>query len=215
MENNITTAQLVKKHLENNVFLLDYLKRDLINVTSLARELLPLIQKDNPKASLESISIAIKRLQLSGYNITKQLRKVCSNIQISMRTNVVLFCLKKGARLPDVSTFDPDDVFFLNQGSNEITIILDKKNAHLVKGDILFKQDDLAIISLKDTLLHEKENYRTTPGFVHVFISNISKRGINISDILSTYSQLTIVVEQKYLLDVYKICQDVVNLKYL
>tara|TARA_Y100000310_G_scaffold219689_1_gene221086 strand:+ start:932 stop:1117 length:186 start_codon:yes stop_codon:yes gene_type:complete len=61
MDSNTATAQLVKKELEKNSFLLDYLRRDLINVQALAREILPNIKKKNSKASVESISIAIKR----------------------------------------------------------------------------------------------------------------------------------------------------------
>ena len=212
----VSTAQLVKDHLGNNVFILDYLSRDLINVNSLAREILPDIQKQNPKATQESVSIAIKRsFRTPHTKISKQLQKILSNVQISMRTDIALFCLPKTAELPNISEFQGDDIFFVNQGSNEVTVILDKKNSRLIKGQALLEQKNLALITLKDTLINEKENYRVTPGFVHAFLSNISTAGININDILSTYSQVTFVVEQKYLLQVYQICQNVVNLKYL
>ena len=47
--NNANTSQIVKEHLENNAFILDYLSRDLINVASLAREILPYIKEQNKK----------------------------------------------------------------------------------------------------------------------------------------------------------------------
>jgi len=45
-------------------------------------------------------------------------------------------------------------------------------------------------------------------------LSNISREGINLNDILSSYSQVTLVVEQKYLMKVYEICQRVKKLEY-
>lgn len=216
MKKDMTTVQLVRQHLENNVFLRDYLSRDLVNITSLAREMLPAIREENSKATLESVAIAIKR-NFAGEKprISKQLKRILNHVQITMRTDIVLLCLPKDTKLPDMSKFRGDDVFFVNQGYNEVTVIVDKRNAHLIQGTPLLEQKNLALISLKDTLIEEKENYRVTPGFVYAFVGNISSRGINFNDIVSTYSQVTIVVEQKYLLEVYKICQDVVSLKYL
>ncbi len=212
---NEVTAQLVKEYLLQNVFLRDYLKRDLINVQALARELLPMIEQRNPKATIESISVAIKRMPSNDDAfVTKQLKNVLHHVQLNTRSDMVLFCLKKGSPLPKMNDFDSDDVFFMNQGSNEVTVIIDRKNSHLISSNVLLKQDHLALISIRDTLLKEKKNYRVTPGFVHAFLSNISREGINLNDILSSYSQVTLVVEQKYLMKVYEICQRVKKLEY-
>ena len=112
-----------------------------------------------------------------------------------------------------MSEFKDNDIFFVNQGANEVTIIVDDRNGHLINGDLLLKQENLALITLHDST--PGKNYRGTPGFVHAFLSNISKRGINLNDILSTHSQVTLIMEQKYLLEVYKICDEVTKLKHL
>ena len=212
MEKNITAA-LVREHVLNNPLLRDYLSRDIINVASLARELLPLIQKENSKATVESISVALQRLSLDAQpQLTEQLKKILNNVQITIRTDVSLFCLPKGGGV-DTNKFASDDVFYINQGANEVTIILDKKNKHLIKGQPVFHKDNLALVSLKDCLINTEANYRITPGFIHMFLSNISKEGINVEDIISTYSQVTVVIEEKYVSRVFKICNDVKNLK--
>jgi|GEM_PF-2054363 len=216
MESNKSIAQLVKDRVEKNSFLVDYLNRGLINVAALAREILPEIEKENPNANTESIAIAIKRLPTKkDQAITEQLKKIVSNVQLNVRTDILLLVFNKDGELPDKTLFNQDDIYFVNQGSNEVTVIIDGRNERLVKEKHIFKKDNLSTISLRDSLLHEGENYRTTPGFVYIFLSNISKRGINIEDIISAYSQVTFVVEQKYLPEVYQICQDVVDLKYL
>jgi len=214
MEKNITAA-LVREYVLRNSILVDYLSRDIINIASLARELLPLIQKENPKATIESISVALQRLSLDTKpQLTDQLKRILQNVQITLRTDVSLFCLPKGGGA-DIEKCNSDDVFYINQGANEVTIILDKKNKHLIKGKPLFHKDNLALISIKDSLINTEANYRITPGFVHMFLSNISKEGINVEDVISTYSQITFVIEEKYVSRVFKICSDVKNLKLL
>ena len=215
MENNYVTAKLVQQHVLANPFIVDYLSRDLINVASLARELLPLIQRENSKATVESISVAIRRLPRSKKRVSQQLKDILSHVQITMRTDISLFCLKKGSKVPDIKQFTNDDIFYVNQGANEITIIIDDKNEHLIIGDIVLHRKKLAILSLKDTLIHQKINYRITPGFVNMFLSNISKEGINVEDIISTYSQVTFVIEEHYLPRVFDICNSVKQLKYV
>ncbi|MDO8556671.1 MAG: hypothetical protein Q7R96_05885 [Nanoarchaeota archaeon] len=219
METNPITAQLVQHYLQHNPLLLDYLQRDILNVTGLARELLPIISKENQKATLESISIAIHRLRdkktKTKTTATQHLKQVLAQVQITMRTGISLFCLKAGSKLPDPKTFTAEDIFYINQGTGETTIIIDDKNTTLIHGTILSKKSNLAILSIKDNLVHKKINYRITPGFMNLFVHNISKEGINIEDIISTYSQLTFVVEEKDLLQVFKICNNVKNLQFL
>ena len=212
MEKNITAA-LVREHVLSNPILVDYLSRDIINIASLARELLPLIQKENQKATVESISVALQRLSLDAKpQMTDQLKKVLSQVQITMRTDASLFCLPKGGGA-DLEKFASDDIFYINQGATEVTIIVDRKNKHLIKGKPLLHKDNLALISVKDSLINTDTNYRITPGFVHMFLANISKEGINVEDIISTYSQVTFVIEEKYVSQVFKICTKVKNLK--
>ena len=176
---------------------------------------MPQIKKENDKATVESISVALQRLDLKKkHKITDQLRSVLSNVQITMRTDISLFCLAKGGGA-DIRSFKSDDVFYINQGSDEVTVIVDKKNSHLIKGTPLLHKDGLALISLKDSLIATKNNYRVTPGFVHMFLSNISKEGINVEDIISTHSQVTFVIEEKYLSSVFEICKKVKGLKVI
>jgi hypothetical protein len=214
MENQIT-AKLVQQHVGANPLLLDYLQRDLVNVAGLARDLLPIIKKENPKATVESIGIAIHRLNLPKQAMSEQLRKLLTHVQITMRTEVSLLCLKKGSKIPDVSSFSADDVFFVNQGAGEITVIIDQNNESKVKGKPLLHRKNLALVSIKDTLVHQHGNYRVTPGFVAIFLSSISREGINIEDLITTYSQVSFLVDEKDLMKVYQICSKVKNLKHL
>jgi hypothetical protein len=210
MKENAITAQLVKKHVLSNAILIDYLSRDLINVTQLARELLPKIQAENSKATIESISVAIHRLQLPISYYDENLKQVLSSLQLTMRTGVSLLCVSKSTILPPSTSFSNDDLYFVNQGSEEITIILDSKNESFIPGKIIYQKDSLAVLSLKNAL-RSKKRYRDIPGYVNLFLAQIARAGVNIQDTLSTYGQLTFVVEEKDISLVYQICKDVIS----
>lgn len=202
-ESNKSTADLVKKHVLYNSFLIDFLKRDLINITSLARELFPEIKKENPKTSIESISIAIKRLNLENYNlISENLEKAIKKTQISLKDEVILFCLEKNSNIPNIKDFSSDELFFMNQTSNEITIIIDKKNSNLIQKEHILKLNNLSAISLKS-------EYRNVKGYVNTFLNKISNEGINIIDMISTHSQFTFITKEKDALKVFEICQNI------
>jgi len=216
MKTKNITASLVKNYLSNNPFINDFLERNLINASALARELLPKIKQENKKATIESITIAIKRLSQSNQNTSKVseiLQKVISNVQLVFKTDLVLVSLKQTSDLPKPSNFKLDETFHINQGAQEITIIIDKTNLDLInENSILSKKENLSSISLKDTLYNkDKINYRTTPGFVYTFLSKITKEGINIEDMVSTQSGFTFIVEENSSLKVLKLCRNIID----
>ncbi len=213
MNANDATAKIVKELLSSNPFVLDYLRRDVLNVSGLARELLPVVKKENSKATVESISIAIRRMDAQPQRSMQQLKDVLSATQITLRTDVTLLCLRDRSGLPDPRRFTSGDLFCVNQGSDEVTVIIDTKNVEWVRGKPIFRKDDLAAISLKDTKIGKPANYRVTPGFISAFLWNISREGINVEDIISTYSQVTLVVDEKDLQRAFTICKNVKALK--
>ena len=204
MKNN-GTADIVRNIISNNATLQDYLQRDLLNATQLARELLPIVKKENKKATVESIFVAIKRMNLKKQKLSADLKNCLDNLQILMRNDVSLFCLQKGGGA-DIRSFKTDDIFFVNHGTNEVTVVIDRKNKKLIKGKIILEKQNLAIVILRSTLELSQKSYRQVPGYVNFFLNNIAREGINIEDIISTYSQVTLVVEEKYLSKVYDIC---------
>jgi hypothetical protein len=194
-----TTAQLVREYVAKNSILSDYLARNLINITELAKTLLPQIQTKNPKATIESISVAISRLKYKTTH-SEKLQKTLQKAQLNLRTNVSLYSLEKGGGA-DIKSFGTDDIFFINHGMEEVTVVVDSKNKNLIKGKIVSEKNNLSIISVKS------KDYRDVSGFVFHLLLPISREGINIEDIISTKSQITFVVESKYTMRVFEILQ--------
>lgn len=205
MISNKQTADIVRGIVLRNPFLVDYLRRDLLNVAQLSRELLPAVKRQNQKATVESIAVAINRLELKG-GVSKQLASLVTSVQLSVRTGIALVKLSRKA--PDAGMFSGDDVFFLHQSTDHITVIVDEKNINGLHRTVSV-QRDLGLLSIRDTQAEKSTNYRVTPGFIHTFVSNISSAGINIVDVVTGSDTVNFVLAERDLMEAFAICEGV------
>ena len=215
------TTNLVKRELQSDLYLLEILKDDLVNVSALSRKLLPRIKAENSKATIESISIAIKRYveQEKKSKISGTLKKVIANTQLSTKNDIIHATFKRNqnvvnqiSKISGKIKWDDDEIFFVNQGSEEITVILDKKNKNLLEDCKQYAAEytkNLAILSLKESFQMEG---RDIPGLYSYFINQISRNGINIIEIVSTLSQLTFVVRENDIIKAYEVINE--KIKY-
>jgi hypothetical protein len=197
------TADIVRDIVLANPFLVDYLRRNLINIASLSRDLLPLVAQHSPKATVESIAVAIQRLDLPTKTlVSNQLKTIAKTVQLNLRSDITLLHMEKGCTLPKLTG---DDILFTHQGIEYCTIIIDTKNVSLIKGAVHVKTDNLGIITVKDTT-KEKHNYRVTPGFVYLFLGSMSRQGINIVDLFTGIDTVNFVVKKQDLVAAYEQC---------
>ncbi|MBI2655374.1 hypothetical protein HYX06_03040 [Candidatus Woesearchaeota archaeon] len=211
------TTDLVKKELQSDLYLLEILKDDLVNVSALSRNLLPKIRAENPKATIESISIAIKRYveREKKSRISDRLKKIIANTQLSTKNDIIHITFKRNqnvvnqiSKISSKIEWDNEEIFFVNQGSGEITVIIDKKNKQLLDGCRSYLTEytkNLAVLSLKE--LFQMEG-RDIPGLYAYFISQISRNGINIIELASTLSQLTFVISENDITRAYEVINE-------
>ena len=85
------TEQIVREELEKDVFLHNSLAKGFINNSALARELLPLVKKKNPQATLESVTISISRYSssLKLEKFEKDLIGQIANSHISLKNDII------------------------------------------------------------------------------------------------------------------------------
>jgi len=215
-----TTSQLVQELLERELYIFELLKEDLLNVSALARKFLPSIKKQNPKATIESIIISIQRCieHHKEQNITKNTRKIISSCQLTTRNDVAHITYKRNEQtLQELSQiakkiqWDQEEIFFVNQGSGEVTIIIDEKNYDKIsKRGTIEETHNLALISVKETLQDHLPPSIEVPGIYSYFISRLSQSSVNILEIISTYSQLTFIIRGEDLLRSHELLQDAI-----
>ena len=216
---SLQTADLVRLELEKDIFILEPLYEGLINYTALARKLLPKIQEKNKKATVESISVAVKRhvWNTESKNIDKKLKKIISKSQLSMKDNIVHLTFPRNQIVVNNINaasqkirWDLDEICLINQGAGEITVIIDKSNLNLFK-DYDDKKGKLAVLTIKESPIKQKDKGIDVPGLYAYFINQLSKRGINIIEIISTSSQVSFIIEEKDLTNSYSIIKECVE----
>jgi hypothetical protein len=220
MLNNQKTTDLVKPILENDLYLLELLKEDLVNYSALARKILPAIKKENPKSTEESVSIAVRRYVAGekSKQLVKSVKSIISRSQLSTKNDVIHLTFRRDdailAKILDVSKkikWNEGETFFFNQGLGEVTIIIDQKYRKLFddcRKFLIEDSKDLCIISIKENMEDNEKKSIDVPGVYSYFIGQLSRKSVNIIEIVSTYTQLSLILKSEDLLRAYSILED-------
>lgn len=217
----LQTADLVREELEKEIFIMDALYDGLINYTALARKLLPKIKEKNKKATVESISIAIKRHIRSSpkTSLNKLLKEIIAASQISIKDNIAHITYQRNETTANVINeasknikWDLDEICLINQGPGEITIIIDEANLNVLNQKKAIEiRKKLALLTIKEKLVDEKYRSIDIPGLYAYFVTQLSKKGVNIQEVISTSSQISFLIDETDLTKAYEILKSCVE----
>ncbi len=203
----ISISEAARQEIHNTPFLEELLLDGLINQSSLARKLKSRIEKRVHKQITESaIIMAISRLPADiRDSVNIDLRNFVHNLgDMVTRTNLMDFTFQNSQTLiVHQSEFlqaigKSREIFCtFSQGVNETTIILSNHGVHLM--DIYFRDEKL--LSRKNglssiTMKLPAENTEVS-GFYYFILKNLAWEGINITEVISTTNEFTIVVSDK------------------
>lgn len=202
----ISTATVVEELVKKAPFLETALAADLVNYSSLARYLRPEIEKRLFKDVKEgAIIMALKRAssRMKG-NISKS-DKILENLgDITVRSNLVDYTYLNSPTLGDAQnkilekTAGRKDVFItISHGISQVTVI----GSEAIEKDIkeIFK-NETAVCELKglsSLTIRILEEATKTPGVLYSILKVLAWEGINLIEAISTYTELTVVLETK------------------
>lgn len=201
----VTVPELVEEEIKNAPFLEEGLSLGLINLSSLARRLQPKIQEKLLKdIQIGAIVMALKRFE-NNIKINKP-KKVASAVlgNITVRSNLIEYTYANSSTLFDKQRellFDVDKdksaLLAFTHGLFETTLIISstfaKETEKIFSSEALrCKIDHLSSI----TLLLSKESINQ-PGVYYAILKALAWEGINIIEIFSSFTELTIVLENK------------------
>lgn len=185
-------------------FLKDGFKRGVINYSALARNLLPELEEKLEKdINLEGVIVAVKRYaeKIKGKKLSHKLWKNLAQSDLILKGDVVDFTLKRNfhnykAVLEAYKKikWGEGDLIYIYQSLTEIAVILDKKNSQMVlskipKEEIVHHEENLAMLTVKTS-----PEIVEIPGVFHYLLGLISREGISLVDIISTYTELVVIV---------------------
>lgn len=190
-------SKSVEEVVEEYPALSYYLSRKLINYRALAREIQPKVaERVGREVKIQSIVTALRRLNFEKRE--ERLREILSRSEISL---VYDLCLVTSSLTPEtpkkvLEIHNKLEDYILLQGLAFITVITKEEHFDFLRR--LFRQEILAKAKeLAGVVVKSPAEIAFIPGVISRLTSVISAEGINIVEMLSSYSETLFVVAEK------------------
>ena len=201
----VSISHVVENIVKHRPYLSESLAAGIINVSSLARQLQPDVEKALCKeVNTGAIVMALNRLapylQVRGQ---VQLNKLLSNMgDIILRSNLCDYTFKNSPTLLDChievlkKLVKNDEIFYtLVQGVFETNLVISDMMEELIADcfkdeSCLFRQSGLSSVTLK-----LPKGNSMQPGFYYTIMKELSWEGINLTEVISSTNEFTVVVD--------------------
>lgn len=213
-----TVSSVVENYIKTKPFLLSALSQGIINLTSLARNIMIELEGDLGKDVKQgAVVMALKRLSDDlDFRVNHKIVKVLKNIgEITVRSSLVDFnfavsdsILNSQAELISEINEHSDIFYTSSRGVNETNIVISESVSHLVdkhfaNEKLIDTTTDLASITIK----LPKENI-STPGVYYFIFQRLAWEGITVNEVISTSYEFTIFVSEDKVDVAFKVIKD-------
>ncbi len=196
----ITVPEAVEKIIKRSRYLYEALSKNLINSSSLARYIKPEVESLTFKNVTEtSIIMAITRLQKNLPKGYAQITIFKEAPDMIVRSNLTLIHVKNSDNLlHELSQIEKTTQSFQKKalftyGRVETLILTNKMNLELIK-KILKKEEVTQVFpNVSAITIHLPQEAVTNPGIFYFFIKSLAWENVNILDVLSTRTELTLI----------------------
>lgn len=204
MDEKTSINKAVELILESKPFIKDMFRIEVVNYSGLARYLIPILKGElaREKINIEAVIMAVKRYseKIAGETSSQKVLEVLSKCDLRLKGDLVDVTLNKTIENDSIALevykqidMDRGDIIHVYQSLTEIAILIDDKNRNLLeKAQAIHIENNLAMITLKTP-----PEMIEVVGFVYYLLGLISSEGINLIDVISTYTELNFVVREE------------------
>lgn len=200
----ITIGELVNQYLRSHPFIEQAIENDLINYSSLARQIKPGIEKELMKRiEVSAVGMALRR---AAHHIQKKGKAypIIRPEELIVRSGIVEYTFEKSETISSsVATFlhatAKEKKYFsvVTEGVFEVAVILSmqyeaKAKEIFQQEKVTSRQDNISAITLR-----LPTNNVVVPGVYHRFLQKLAWENINIIDIVSTLTEFTILLSER------------------
>lgn len=210
----ITVPEAVDKIIKRSRYLYEALSKNLINSSSLARYIKPEVEDLTYKEVTEtSIMMALTRLQKNLPKGYAQITIFKEAPDMIVRSNLTLIHVQNSPNLlQELSQIEKATQNFQKKalftyGRVETIILTNKMNLEIIK-KILKKEETTQLFPIVSSItIHLPQEAVTNPGIFYFFIKSLAWENINILDILSTRTELTLIFKPEDINAAFSILQ--------
>jgi len=217
----VTVSHIVKKIIREKPYIEEAMRRSIISYGNLAEEIIGKIEAElNREVKHSAVVMALRRYAESLNERFEALRDFDYSSEIVLKTNICDFnviksntLLSKLKSVYEMVDFDKGDTLSIILGNYEVSIILTEKYIErlekFLKGEkILNKETGLVALSIGF-----KGDFFHTPGVIFTVVRRLAWDDINIYEIISTMTELTLILHKKDSMRAYESLQDVIGVK--
>lgn len=218
-----TISSIVENYISNKPFLLTALSQGIINLTSLARVIVPEIEQELEKEVKQgAVVMALKRLSSDlDFRTNHKIIKVLKDIgEITVRSFLTDYTflisetiLKKQEELLSHINVKKDVFYTSSRGVNETNIVISSSMNDLIDQvfddeRVIQKTENLSAITVK----LPEENVSTS-GIYYFIFQRLAWEGVVIKEVISTTNEFTILVNDEQIDIAFKVIKDLRGLK--
>ncbi|WP_251620728.1 aspartate kinase [Odoribacter lunatus] len=201
----VSISHAVEDIVKHRPYLSEALAAGIINVSALARQLQPEVERILQK-EINTGAIVMSLNRLAPYLQVReqmQLNKLLNNMgDIILRSNLCDYTFKNSATLLEChievlkNLVKNEEIFYtLVQGVFETNLVVSNTMEEVIgdyfKNEVcLFKQNDLSSVTLK-----LPKGNSLQPGFYYTIMKELSWEGINLTEVISSTNEFTVVVD--------------------
>ena len=216
-----TISSVVEHYIKSKPFLLSSLSQGIINLTSLARIMMPELEAHLGKDVKQgAVVMSLKRLSEElDFKINYKISKVLKNIgEITVRSSLTDFTfvssntlLENQAKLITEINKLQDIFYTSSRGVNETNIVTSTSINSVIEN--LFKQEKLThkIENLSSITVKLPQENISTPGVYYYIFQRLAWEGIVIHEVISTTNEFTIIVSDEQIDVAFKVIKDLKN----
>ena len=214
----VTISNIVQKKVGDNVFIQESLYNQIISYAALAKKLQPEISEEMEKPiKRHTIEMALRRYADELKQKHKQITFDYSS-DIIMKTQIcdISVCrsptlFDKLKKLYDIVNFEKGDLINIIQGSSEVSIVTNER--YLEKFLNMLKNEKVLNVerNLISLTLTFSKDFLYTPGIIFNIIRNIAWDNINIFEIVSTSTELTVIIHKQNAMKGYKALEKLIQ----
>ena len=216
-----TISSVVEQYIKSKPFLLSSLSQGIINLTSLARIMMPELEAHLGKDVKQgAVVMSLKRLSEElDFKINYKISKVLKNIgEITVRSSLTDFTyvisdtlLDNQAKLISEINKQQDIFYTSSRGVNETNIVISASVELLIES--IFKNEKLThkIENLSSITVKLPQENISTPGVYYYIFQRLAWEGIIIHEVISTTNEFTIIVSDEQIDVAFKVIKDLKN----
>lgn len=208
----VNISKAVREALVSRPCLSECLKLGVVNFSAAARLL---ARELNITDKEDAIKMALIRSQKRGREgVEERLRRLVSSSVLELRTDLAVIHLdRRGADvvLRNIASLSGRQLFSqVSIGSRFVTVIVGEGDVEAVLNGLREPEVIRVIRGQAALVLISPLEVEETPGFISYVTSLLSARGINITEILSCYSDTVIVLNREDALKAYQVVENVI-----